>query len=81
MSTDKRFTLRLPASLKAAAEEAAKADNTTLNQFTSVAVAEKVAAPMMADYFAARARRADFDAFDRIMNRKGGKPPPAEDRD
>lgn len=67
--------------LKAAAEEAAKADNATLNQFISVAVAEKVAALKTADYFAERARRADVDAFDRIMNRKGGPPPRAEDRE
>jgi hypothetical protein len=81
MTTISNFALRLPASLKAAAEEAAKADNTTLNQFISVAVAEKVAALKTADYFAERAPRADFDAFDRIMNRKGGEPPREEDRD
>jgi hypothetical protein len=66
---------------KAAAEAAAKADNTTRNQFISVAVAEKVAAFKTADCFAERARRADFDGFDRIMNRKGGEPPRVEDRD
>lgn len=80
MTTISKFALRLPASLKAAAEEAAKADNTTLNQFISVAVAEKVAARKTPNYFAERTRRADFDAFDRIMNRKGGEPPRAEDR-
>jgi hypothetical protein len=44
--------LRLPASLKATAEEVAKADNTTLNQFIAAAVAEKLAALKTADYFA-----------------------------
>jgi hypothetical protein len=40
---------------------------TTLDQFISVAVVEKVAALKTADYFVERARRVDFDAFDRIM--------------
>jgi hypothetical protein len=32
-----------------------------------------------AELFAERKSRADFDAFDRIMNRKGGQKPTPED--
>lgn len=74
------FALRLPASLKAAAEKVAKADGTTLNQFIVTAVAEKVAALRTADYLKERADRAGFDAFDRFMSRKNGAPPRPDDQ-
>lgn len=67
--------LRLPASLKSAAEAVAREDGTTLNQFIVTAVAEKLAALKTADDFAARAGRADLTAFDRFMSRAGGEPP------
>ena len=79
METSSNVALRLPASLKAAAEKAAKADGTTLNQFIVVAVAEKVAALRTADYLAERAKRADFEAFDRFMSRESGAPPRPDD--
>lgn len=79
MGTSSNVALRLPASLKAAAEKAAKADGTTLNQFIVVAVAEKVAALRTADYLAERAKRADFEAFDRFMSRESGAPPRPDD--
>jgi hypothetical protein len=44
-----------------------------------VAVAEKVAAMATAELFAERRGRADMDAFDRIMSRKGGEPPRPDD--
>ena len=50
-----------------------------LNQFIVSAVAEKLAALKTADYFAKRAARADFAAFDRLMRRRGGEAPKAED--
>ena len=39
------------------------------------AVAEKVSALQTAYFFTDRKARADFKAFDKIMNRRGGKPP------
>jgi hypothetical protein len=74
------YALRLPASLKKAAEEVAKRDGATLNQFIVTAVAEKLSAQRTADYFAARAARADLKAFDEIISRAGGASPPREDR-
>jgi hypothetical protein len=74
------YALRMPLSLKKAAEQTARADGATLNQFIVTAVAEKLSALKTADYFAARAGRADDAAFDSIMARKGGQPPEPEDR-
>ena len=56
----------------------AKDDGTSANQFIAMAVAEKVSALVTAEEFERRAARADYDAFDRIMNRETGEP---EDED
>jgi len=69
------YPLRLPRSLKAAAEKLSKQDDTSLNQFVVMAVAEKVSAMTTAAYFAERKARADMDAFGRILSRTGGEPP------
>jgi hypothetical protein len=45
-----------------------------------VAVAEKLAALETATFFKQHRQRADFNACDRIMNRKGGQPPSLDDR-
>jgi uncharacterized protein (DUF1778 family) len=80
MRTPSNYALRLPVSLKKAAEEAAAKDGATLNQFIVAAVAEKLGAYRAAEFFAARAARADLAAFDEIMSRPGGVEPPEEDR-
>jgi hypothetical protein len=73
------YSLRLPASLKAAVEKLSRRDGTSINQFVVMAVAEKIAAMTAEEKFAERRARADLAAFDRIMNRKGGQPPRPED--
>jgi hypothetical protein len=73
------FPLRLPRSLRDAVEQAAREDDTSINQFVVTALAEKLSALKTADLFAARAGKADFDAFDRIMNRRGGEAPAPDD--
>jgi len=75
MRTNSNYALRLPASLKRAVEDVAREDGTTLNQFIVSAVAEKLAVLKTADYFAGRAGRADFAAFDRLMKKRGGEAP------
>ena len=80
MRTTSNFALRLPASLKRAVEEVARGDGTTLNQFIVSAVAEKLAALKTAEYFAKRAARADFAAFDRLMKKRGGEAPRPDDK-
>jgi hypothetical protein len=74
------YPLRLPKSVKAEAEKQAKAEGVSVNQFIATAVAEKLAALSTADFFAKRRKRADFDAFDRIMARDGGESPREDDR-
>ena len=73
------YPLRLPRSIRAAVARIAKQEGTSVNQFVVMAVAEKLAALETATFFADRRRRADFEAFDRIMNRTGGEPPRAGD--
>lgn len=80
MRTSSNYALRLPESLKKAAEEFARKDGATLNQFIVTAVAEKLSAQKTADYFADRAKRANLRLFDDIMAKPGGAPPPPEDR-
>jgi hypothetical protein len=79
MRTSSNYALRLPTSLKRAVQEVAREDGTTLNQFIVTAVAEKLAVLKTADYFAGRARRADFAGFDRLMRRRGGEAPRPDD--
>jgi len=73
------YPLRLPTSVKAEVVRRAKAQGTSFNQFVATAVAEKLAAMNTAAFFAERRGRADFDAFDRLMQRQGGEPPRPED--
>ena len=49
------YSLRLPESLKKAAKRIAAADDTTMNQFFVVAIAEKISAMETADFFQTRA--------------------------
>ena len=72
--------LRLPSSLKAAVREVSRKDGTSINQFVTTAVAEKLSAMRTADFFAERGAEADIEAARRILRRKGGRPPVPEDR-
>lgn len=74
------FPLWLPSSIKAEVERRAREDGIGINQFIATAAAEKLSAMNTADFFAERRARADFDAFDRIMNREGGQPPAQGDQ-
>lgn len=75
MTDESTFPLRLPRSIKNAVQSMAKEDGVSMNQFISVAVAEKIAALRTAEYFKARAEQADLATFDRLMSREGGEPP------
>jgi hypothetical protein len=75
MKETNTYPLRLPRSLKEAVERLSRQDGTSINQFVATAVAEKVSALETARFFQDRKNRADFKAFDRIMKRRGGKPP------
>jgi hypothetical protein len=79
MNDTQTYPLRLPRSLKEAVARLSREDRTSINQFVAIAVAEKVSALETAKYFSDRQARADFKAFDKIMNRKSGKAPRAGD--
>lgn len=74
------YPLRLPTSLKTAVAEISRADGTSINQFVTTAVAEKVSAMRTAEFFAERASRADIEAARRLLRRSGGQGPEPEDR-
>lgn len=69
------YPLRLPRSLKKAVEKQSAEDETSINQFVATAVAEKLSALQVAEFFADRKTRADFKTFDKIIKRRGGKLP------
>ena len=69
------YLLRLPASLMAAVADISKADGTSINQFITTAVAEKVAAMKTAEFFNARGAEPDIEAARRLLRRNGGQPP------
>ncbi|MBA4009549.1 MAG: toxin-antitoxin system HicB family antitoxin [Erythrobacter sp.] len=73
------YQLRLPKSVKAAVAQWAERDGISMNQFMATAVAEKISVLATIDLFEDRAARADYETFDRVMNRKGGEEPRAGD--
>lgn len=75
MSNTSTYPLRLPTSIKAAAEKLAREEGISLNQFVATAVAEKLAAMNTASFFMERRDRADLVAFGKILTRAGGEPP------
>lgn len=69
------YPLRLPESVRKAAEMAAARDGVSLNQFFATAIAEKTAALTAARAIEERAARADRTRFDEVMARVGREPP------
>ncbi len=79
MSDLTTYPLRLPRSIRAGVELMSKRDGTSINQFVSIAVAEKLAMMRAETYFAERSARTNLDAFDQIMQRSNGEAPRAGD--
>jgi hypothetical protein len=79
MSVLSTYPLRLPRSIRAGVERLSKKEGVSINQFVSIAVAEKLAMIEAESYFAERQARANLEAFDRLMNRTTGEPPQAGD--
>src|SRR5436190_9013652 len=72
--------LRLQPSLLEEARRIAESEGVALNQLINVAVAEKLSALRIEDYFRERAARADITKAKRILKRAGkGKPALAGD--
>ena len=63
------YALELPEALLQEAQEVAKAEQTSLDDFVLAAIAEKIAAARTAQYFHTRATRADPQAFLAVLAR------------
>jgi hypothetical protein len=75
------FALRLQPSLLEELRGVAEAEDTTLNQFINVAVAEKLAAMRTEAYFRERAARADIPGTLKLLDRLGvGTTPRPDDK-
>jgi hypothetical protein len=61
------ISLRLPESLHETVRQLAKKENVSINQFITVALAEKISALMTEDYLEDRARRGDRRKFEKAM--------------
>lgn len=75
MSELRTYPLRLPRSIRAGVDRVSKRDGISINQFVSIAVAEKLAMIEAETYFAERQARTDLKVFDQLMTRKTGEPP------
>jgi hypothetical protein len=73
MSETTAYPLRFPKSLKEEVAKMAKRDGTSLNQFISMAVAEKISAQETEEFFRERTKRADLKMFEEILYRQGGE--------
>lgn len=74
------YALRLPESLKSASKRIAAADDTTMNQFFVVAIAEKISAMETADFFERRSAHASKSKADKAWAKVGNKNAVLEDR-
>jgi broad specificity phosphatase PhoE len=73
------FALRLPESLYAQAKLLAEQDQASLNQFITVAVAEKVSALQTAEFFAQRTGDAKKDDLAKLLLQVKNREPLAGD--
>jgi hypothetical protein len=74
------YALRLPESLKQAAKRIAAADDTTMNQFFVVAIAEKISAMETARFFELRAATGNAGAAQAAWDKVGSNAPMTDDR-
>ena len=61
------LSLRLPDSLHKQIRELARREDISINQFISMAAAEKVSALLAVDYLERRAKRASRDKFEAVL--------------
>jgi hypothetical protein len=73
------ISLRLPSSLHDKVRELAKQENVSINQFITLALAEKISALVTEDYLAERASRGSRDKFEQAMARVADAAPLPQD--
>lgn len=74
------ISLRIPTSLHAAVRELAERDNISINQFITLALAEKISALMTEEYLSERAERASREKFEAVLAKVPDVEPPDYDR-
>jgi 2-methylisocitrate lyase-like PEP mutase family enzyme len=74
------YALRLPESLKQAAKRIAAEDDTTMNQFFVVAIAEKICAMETATFFVKRGATARKAGADKAWKKVSNRMPVSEDK-
>ena len=74
------LSIRLPNYLHDTVRELAKQENISINQFISIALAEKISALMTEDYLEARAARASKATFEAAMEKITDREPLEEDQ-
>jgi hypothetical protein len=74
------ISLRLPESLHEAAREVAKRENISINQFITLALAEKLSALMTEEYLEKRARHGEQSRFDAALRKVPNVEPNQNDR-
>jgi hypothetical protein len=74
------LSLRLPDSLHRKAKELAEKEGVSINQFVTLAVAEKLSALMTEDYLLERAKRGSRSRYDAALSQVPDVEPPEYDR-
>lgn len=74
------ISLRLPESLHRTVRELAARDRVSINQFVTVALAEKISALLTEEYLDERARRGDRERFERALAKVPDREPEPPDR-
>jgi len=74
------LSIRLPNYLHEKVRELAERENVSINQFISLALAEKIAALMTEEYIEKRAARANKDSFEAAMKKVADREALDEDR-
>jgi predicted transcriptional regulator len=74
------ISLRLPDSLHETLRRLSKKEHTSINQFITTAVAEKVSALMTEEYLEERARRGERVKYEKAMAKVADNEPERSDR-
>ena len=74
------ISLRLPESLHKQVRKLAEDEGTSINQFITLAVAEKLSALLTEDYLEERAKRGDRKKFERALAKVSKAMPEDQDR-
>jgi uncharacterized protein (DUF1778 family) len=74
------ISLRLPESLHERVRQAAANENVSINQFISLALAEKISALMTEEYLVKRAKRGSRTKYRRVLAKVRDRAPAAGDQ-